>query len=93
MVELDAPYRSRIHKYQMHSYFYGERFTLPPGMPSLLSGPGTAGYLIGGEQTMDFTLAPSSFVVPFGDLAIWRIGEGIYDILTLYNPLEFWRST
>ncbi|KAI0086409.1 Pre-mRNA cleavage complex II protein Clp1-domain-containing protein [Irpex rosettiformis] len=75
VVELDAPYRSRIHKYQMHSYFYGERFTLPPGMPSLTSAPAAAGYLVGGEQIMDFTLAPSSFVVPFGDLTMWRIGE------------------
>jgi len=72
VVELDAAYRSRIHKYQMHSYMYGERLSPPPGFPSL-AGPG---YLIGGEQqSADLTLAPSSTVVNFSDLAIWRIGE------------------
>ncbi|KAI0705931.1 Pre-mRNA cleavage complex II protein Clp1-domain-containing protein [Cytidiella melzeri] len=75
VVELDALYRSRVHNYQMHSYFYGERFAPPPGMPPLTSASATKGYLIGGEQIMDFTLAPSSFVIPFGDLTIWRIGE------------------
>ena len=60
----------------MHSYFYGERFSPPPGMPSLATASATTGYLIGGEQVMDFTLAPASFTVSFKDLSIWRIGEG-----------------
>lgn len=76
VVELDSQYRARVRNYQMHSYFYGERFTPPPGMPGLLSGPASSAYLVGGEQVTDFTLAPLSSVVPFGDLAIWRIGEG-----------------
>lgn len=75
-VEPDALYRSRVHKYRMHSYFYGERFTPPPGMPSLASALAATSYLIAGEQPTDFTLAPASSVVNFGDISIWRIGEG-----------------
>ena len=76
VVELDALYRSRLRKYQMHSYFYGERLSPPPGMPPLSSGPASTGYVIGGEQNIDLTLSPSSFIIPFSDLTIWRIGEG-----------------
>jgi len=75
VVEIDALYRSRVHKYQMHSYMYGERITAPPGLPSLISAPASTGYLIGGEPSTDLTLAPSSTVVNFSDLTIWRIGE------------------
>lgn len=60
----------------MHSYFYGERFSPPPGMPSLASALAATSYLIAGEQPTDFTLAPASSVVNFGDISIWRIGEG-----------------
>ena len=76
VVELDRLYRARVHRYQMHSYFYGERFNLPPGMPSMASALAATGYLIAGEQPTDFTLAPSSSIVSFGDISIWRIGEG-----------------
>ncbi|KAI0345428.1 hypothetical protein BDW22DRAFT_1412293 [Trametopsis cervina] len=75
VVELDDEYESRVQKYQMHSYFYGERFSPPAGMPALVSASAATGYLVGGEQIMDFTLAPSSFVMPFGEISIWRIGE------------------
>ena len=76
VVELDALYRARVHRYQMHAYFYGERFAPPPGMPSMASALAATGYLVAGEQPMDFTLAPASSVVGFGDLQVWRIGEG-----------------
>ncbi|PSS31060.1 hypothetical protein PHLCEN_2v2392 [Hermanssonia centrifuga] len=75
VVELDALYRSRIHKYQMHSYFYGERFSVPPGMPSLNTGSTNTGYIIGGEQNTDLALSPSSTIISFSDLTIYRIGE------------------
>ena len=57
----------------MHSYFYGERLDTPPGMPPLSTG---SSYLIGGEQNTDLALFPSSSVISFSDLSIWRIGEG-----------------
>ncbi|KAI0797538.1 hypothetical protein C8Q75DRAFT_738679 [Abortiporus biennis] len=74
VVELDALYRSRIHKYQMHSYMYGERITLPKGLAQPTSTSANS-ILIAGEPYSDFTLSPSSTIVPFGDLSIWRIGE------------------
>lgn len=76
VVELDALYRARVRKYQMHSYMYGERVTPPPGMPPLSATQTNVRYLVGGEQSTDMTLAPSSSVVGFGDMSIWRIGEG-----------------
>lgn len=79
VVELDAFYRARVHKYQMHAYFYGERFDPPPGMPPVATAPAAAGYLVAGEQPTDFTLAPASQVVNFGDIQIRRIGEGSCD--------------
>ncbi|EMD38020.1 hypothetical protein CERSUDRAFT_113133 [Gelatoporia subvermispora B] len=69
VVELDAGYRERVRKYQMHNYMYGEVIEAPAGLG--------AGYLQAGEQTPDLThrLAPSSSQVAFGDLTIYRIGE------------------
>ncbi|KAL1762178.1 Pre-mRNA cleavage complex II protein Clp1-domain-containing protein [Schizophyllum commune] len=65
VVELDAAYRERVHKYQMHTYFYGH--VLHP-----LSGVSNA--LLGGEAAADLVLSPSSTVIGFGDLSIYRIG-------------------
>ena len=61
----------------MHSYMYGERVDPPAGLPSLANASPLTGYLIGGEQSMDLTLAPLSSIITFSDLSIWRIGEGM----------------
>ncbi|PCH37779.1 hypothetical protein WOLCODRAFT_135845 [Wolfiporia cocos MD-104 SS10] len=70
VVELDAGYRERIRRYQLHNYMYG-RVLEPP------SGLAVNTYLQGGEQTpeLSLNLAPQSTVVSFGDLTIYRIGE------------------
>ncbi|THH28918.1 hypothetical protein EUX98_g5271 [Antrodiella citrinella] len=75
VVELDELYRTRVRKCQMHSYMYGERVTVPPGLPSLATASPLTGYVTGGEQSTDLTLAPLSSIVGFGDLSIWRVGE------------------
>lgn len=50
---------------------YGRIIPPPPGLPP-------TNVLQGGEQTPDLTLnlAPSSSIVAFGDLTLYRIGEG-----------------
>lgn len=60
-----------MRKYQLHNYMYGHVVEPPPGLSS-------ATHLQGGEQTADLTLhlAPQSSIVGFGDLVIYRIGEG-----------------
>ncbi|PIL24408.1 hypothetical protein GSI_14162 [Ganoderma sinense ZZ0214-1] len=70
VVELDAAYRERIHKYQLHTYFYGHVIEPPVGITS-------RGYVQAGEQTPDQTmhLSPLSASVNFGDIVIYRIGE------------------
>ncbi|KAL1744021.1 Pre-mRNA cleavage complex II protein Clp1-domain-containing protein [Schizophyllum fasciatum] len=65
VVELDAAYRERVHKNQMHTYFYGHVLHPPPGV----SNP-----LLGGEAAADLVLSPSSTVIGFDDLSIYRIG-------------------
>ncbi|OJT03522.1 mRNA cleavage and polyadenylation factor CLP1 [Trametes pubescens] len=71
VVELDQLYRLRVHKYQLHNYFYGHLIEPPSGLTS-------KGYIQAGEQTPELTmhLSPSSMVVNFADLTIYRIGEG-----------------
>ena len=71
VVELDAAYRERVHKYQIHTYFYGHVIEPPYGISS-------KGYVQAGEQTPDQTmhLSPLSTSVNFGDIVIYRIGEG-----------------
>jgi polyribonucleotide 5'-hydroxyl-kinase len=83
VVELDRLYRARVQRYQTHSYFYGEHLSAPPGMPPLASAAASTGYLVAGEQPTDFTLAPASSIVSFGDIAIWRIGEGTSPVLCI----------
>ncbi|KAI0723768.1 Pre-mRNA cleavage complex II protein Clp1-domain-containing protein [Cerioporus squamosus] len=70
VVELDQAYRERVHKYQLHTYFYGHVIEPPPGLS-------TKAYVQGGEQTPDLTLhlSPLSTTVNFGDITIYRIGE------------------
>lgn len=61
----------------MHSYFYGERISPPLGLPPISSTTGSTKYLIAGEQAVDLALSPSSIATNFGDLTIWRVGEGM----------------
>ncbi|KIK59491.1 hypothetical protein GYMLUDRAFT_169375 [Collybiopsis luxurians FD-317 M1] len=65
VVELDHGYRERVHKYQLHAYMYGEVIQPPPGIKA-----GTQG----GETLTELRLAPSSTVINFSDLTIYRIG-------------------
>lgn len=65
VVELDLHYRQRVHAQQLHTYFYGQTTTLPPGL-SITSI---------GDADFDGHLAPSSSVIPFGELSFLRIGE------------------
>ncbi|KAF5373911.1 hypothetical protein D9758_000774 [Tetrapyrgos nigripes] len=65
VVELDHSYAERVHSYQIHAYFYGDVITPPAGVKSATQG---------GETLTDLTLAPSSTVVNFSDLTIYRIG-------------------
>ena len=73
VVELDAGYRERIRKYQMHYYMYGKVLEPPPSLAGVAC-------LQGGEQTPELTLnlSPSSSIVSFNDLTIYRIGEGAF---------------
>ena len=87
VVELDPLYRARVRKYQMHSYMYGERITPPVGMPPLSATQTLVRYLIGGEQSNDMALAPSSSVMSFGELSLWRIGEGQDHLLVMFDFL------
>jgi len=64
-VELDLSYRERIHNYQLHTYMYGQIIPAPPGISSAS---------LGGETLSDIVLSPSSTVISFDDLSIFRIG-------------------
>ena len=77
VVELDSAYRERVHQYQLHTYFYGHVLEPPPGLT-------TKAFVQAGEQTPDLTLhlAPLSTSVNFGDITIYRIGEGIFSSIT-----------
>ncbi|CDO76431.1 hypothetical protein BN946_scf184781.g8 [Trametes cinnabarina] len=70
VVELDQPYRERVHKYQFHNYFYGYLIDAPSGLT-------TKAFIQAGEQTPEQTmhLSPASMTVNFGDITIYRIGE------------------
>ena len=67
VVELDHAYKERVHGYQLHAYMYGHVIPSPMGVSN-----GT----VGGEALSDLALAPSSTVINFGDLSIYRIGAG-----------------
>ncbi|CAA7271464.1 unnamed protein product [Cyclocybe aegerita] len=66
VVEVDPSYRERVVSYQLHSYMYGQVIKPPSGI--------TNGSL-GGESLSDLVLSPSSTVINFGDLQIYRIGS------------------
>ncbi|KAJ7744947.1 Pre-mRNA cleavage complex II protein Clp1-domain-containing protein [Mycena maculata] len=65
VVELDHLYRERVHNYQLHTYMYGQIIPPPAGISSAS---------LGGETLSDLVLAPSSTVINFDDLSIFRIG-------------------
>ncbi|KAN0112150.1 Pre-mRNA cleavage complex II protein Clp1 domain containing protein [Russula decolorans] len=65
VVELDLHYRQRVHAQQLHTYFYGQTITPPPGLS----------FTSIGDADFDGHLAPSSSVIPFGELTFLRIGE------------------
>ncbi|KAI0063438.1 Clp1-domain-containing protein [Artomyces pyxidatus] len=69
VVELDAHYRHRIHTQQLHTYMYGQPIHPPPGLPA------SANATAGGESALEAHLSPSSSVISFSDLTIYRIGE------------------
>ncbi|KAI6109694.1 hypothetical protein F5141DRAFT_1063872 [Pisolithus sp. B1] len=63
---LDHNYRERVQSYQLHAYMYGQKIDPPPGITSAI---------VAGEAAADLVLAPSSSIVNFGDITIYRIGE------------------
>ncbi|KAJ6597215.1 Pre-mRNA cleavage complex II protein Clp1-domain-containing protein [Mycena vulgaris] len=65
VVELDHLYRERVHNYQLHTYMYGQIIPPPAGISSAS---------LGGETLSDLVLSPSSTIINFGDLSIFRIG-------------------
>lgn len=67
VVELDHAYRERVHNQQLHTYMYGRVIQPPSGITSAS---------LGGESLMDLILSPSSTVINFDDLTIFRIGAG-----------------
>jgi len=77
VVELDHSYRERVHNYQLHTYMYGQIIPAPPGISSAT---------IGGEALTDLVLSPSSTVISFDDLTIYRIGAG--ESISLLTPIS-----
>src|SRR5271170_6964764 len=65
VVELDLQYRQRIHAQQIYTYMYGQVVTPPRGLSASVIG----------DADFDGRLAPSSSVIPFGELTFLRIGE------------------
>lgn len=86
VVELDHLYRERVHNYQLHTYMYGQIIPPPAGISSAS---------LGGETLSDLVLSPSSTVINFDDLSIFRIGAGerfpapVYLIL-IYRAQKRW---
>ncbi|KAK0211107.1 Pre-mRNA cleavage complex II protein Clp1-domain-containing protein [Desarmillaria ectypa] len=65
VVELDHGYRERVHNYQMHTYMYGQVIQPPAGIPASS---------VNADTFTDVILSPSSSVINFDDLIIYRIG-------------------
>ncbi|KAF9227794.1 hypothetical protein BS17DRAFT_774335 [Gyrodon lividus] len=66
VVELDHSYRERARNYQLHVYMYGQKIDPPLDVSSAV---------VGGEVATELILSPSSTIMKFGDLNIYRIGE------------------
>lgn len=62
---------------------YGQKIDPPPGVSS---------GLVGGETDSELILSPSSTIINFGDLAIYRIGQGESLILPLTRVAQLVRS-
>jgi hypothetical protein len=71
VVELDVQYRQRVHAQQLHTYFYGQTIAPPRGLSASTIG----------DADFDGHLAPSSSVIPFGELSFLRIGESLPNYL------------
>lgn len=69
VVDHDALYRSRAQALQIRSYFYGD--ATPPPTVRLEA-------LAGNVATVPLPLAPHSTSIKFDDLAIYRVGEGVF---------------
>jgi hypothetical protein len=67
VVELDHHYREKVQQKQLHTYMYGQIIEPPQGITSAT---------LGGETLTDLVLSPSSSVISFDDLKIYRIGAG-----------------
>lgn len=76
VVELDQPYRERVHAHQLRTYFYGTPLFLPPVMQESDLG-GDPGAVI------DMTLAPYSSIISFDDLDVYRVGGGAFSLSPL----------
>ena len=63
---------------------YGQVIQPPPGITD-----GT----LGGESLSDFVLSPSSTVINFGDLQIYRVGSGRVLTLQSWNIIVLERNT
>jgi polyribonucleotide 5'-hydroxyl-kinase len=77
---VDQAYRERVHNYQLHAYMYGQVIRPPPGITNAS---------FGGENLADLVLSPSSTVINFTDLQIYRIGSGA---LHFDEPFHNFRS-
>ncbi|PVG01138.1 hypothetical protein CPB86DRAFT_773489 [Serendipita vermifera] len=71
VADLDMAYRDRIQAYQLKNYFYGAPLQLPKELESLPPGS----LKLGGEASMELSLAPHSTVIAFDDIHIYRIGQ------------------
>ena len=78
VVELDVQYRQRVHAQQIYAYMYGQVITPPRGLSASVIG----------DADFDGHLAPSSSVIPFGELSFLRIGESEL----FYMVPFFWRD-
>lgn len=79
VVEIDQAYRDRVINYQLYTYFYGHIIKPPTGVAN-----GT----LGGENLGDLVLSPSSTMVNFGDLSIYRIGSGKEQRFSLFCKIQ-----
>lgn len=70
-VDRDQAHRRRVRNHQIQNYMYGQKVEIPDGCDN-----GEGSYLFQHEPTSDLSFAPSSTVVSFDDITIYRIGGG-----------------
>ena len=78
-VDRDYAYRQRVRNHQVQNYVYGQKVEIPDRCDN-----GEGSYLFQHEPTSDLSLAPSSTVVPFDDITIYRIGGGKKPLIVPY---------